>query len=432
MLFLCIFLAFPSNNDLSQVAFNEKLNAQYYKEKIKENTLAREKEISAKNKAFGQLSKEIMPKEDASFDNILKLELEKQINKQLHYQASAIFRDVLSKESVPYNESASASVFDKTRQIDNALIQTALKLKMPLQNIRVNTSYVRSKEHVFYLYQKIYIDIPKTLSQDLWDKNLKEQLSLWANNAKLEKNKNKTKAKILVNKVTTHEIFYNYIEPTAKLSIVIDDLGSNIDQISAFTSLEFPITFSILPDKKYATKLATLGHYAGKEIFLHQPMEDKEKKFIERSSLLISDTKEEIKAKVTRNIKKVPFAVGLNNHTGSGFTANSSGVERFLEVLIEEEPNMAVLDSVTSGKTVLHDKALIYNFKTAKRNVFIDNIQKEEEILKQLDLALSMALNNPNRHVIAIGHPHRETIRALKKWQGYKNDNIQVVDVFSM
>ncbi len=433
LLFLCIFLFFPSNHDALQSALSMQETRAYYAQKVEKSSLAIEKENRSTYKAFGTMNKEPMPKEEASFDNILKLELEKQLNKQLHYQSSYIVRDLLSKESVPYNESASASLFDKTRQIDNALLQTALKLKMPLQNIKVKSSYIKSKEHVFYLYQRIYIDFPHDLSQKVWDKNLQEQLSLWANSAKLQNNKdskNVKKAKVLVNNVATHELFYNYVEPLAKISIVIDDLGSNLDQIASFTSLEFPITFSILPDMRHASKLATIGHFAGKEILLHQPMEDIERKFIERSSLLNNDTKEQLRAKFLRNLEKVPFAIGLNNHTGSGFTANASSVQRFLEVILEENSTLCVLDSVTTGKTRLHDLAQKNSINTARRSVFLDNIEKEEEILKQLDLVLEMALADPSRHVIAIGHPYKATIKALKSWEGYKNENVTIVDVF--
>ncbi len=431
MLFICVFLFFPTSHAIStasQKDFSQKDNIDIFKQSTQKQGIEEEKQ--AYNIARSTLNKKTVEKEKATFENRLKLELEKQLNKQLNYQASTVFRDYLSKESVPYNEGASASLFDKTRQIDNALIQTALKLNVPLQKIKIDSSYVRAKNSTFYLYQKIYIGLPSSVSLAQWNKSLTEQLSLWAHNAKLELDKDKSEAKISVNKLATHELFYAYKENPAKLSIVIDDFGANIEQLTSFLSLDFPITFSVLPDLRNTTKVATLAHYAGSEVLLHQPMEDVEKKFIEKFSLLNTDSKEEIKRKLLRNLEKVPHVIGLNNHTGSGFTANANSVANFLSVLLEEKPSLCVLDSVTTGKTRLHDMALSRSIKTARRNIFLDNIQKEDEILKQLNLALKMALDNPQRHVVVIGHPYKETIAALRQWQGYKHENIEIVNVF--
>ncbi len=431
LLFLGIFAFFPTSKVISITSKPE--SAQEYSVNtlmlnIQQHAIQEEK--NARQIVRGAISKEVAKKEKAHFDDRLKHELEKQINKQLNYQSSNIFRDYISKESVPYNESSSASIFDKTRQIDNALIQTALKLNIPLYKINIDTSYVRTKNNTFYLYQKIYINLPSTISQEQWNQNFKDQLSLWANDAKLEYNSSNFEAKITVNTIETHEFFYSYNKDIAKLSIVIDDFGANVDQLTSFLSLDFPITFSVLPDLRNTTKVATLAHYAGYELFLHQPMEDAERKFIEKSSLLNTDSKEEIKRKFLRNLEKVPHAVALNNHTGSGFTANANSVANFLSVLLEERPELFVLDSVTTGKTRLHDMALSRSIKTARRSVFLDNVQKEEEILKQLDLALQMALENPQRHVVVIGHPYKETIAALRQWQGYKHENVEIVNVF--
>ena len=104
--------------------------------------------------------------------------------------------------------------------------------------------------------------------------------------------------------------------------------------------------------------------------------------------------------------------VGINNHMGSKFTTNEKAVSAVMDEL--EKRGLLFLDSMTSGKSVAWKEAGKHHVPYAVRDVFLDNSRQESDILRQLRLLERRARK---RHVaVAIGHPHKATIIALKKW----------------
>ena len=86
------------------------------------------------------------------------------------------------------------------------------------------------------------------------------------------------------------------------------------------------------------------------------------------------------------------------------------------------------VDSRTTSKTVAYDVAKKLGLKSAERNVFLDDIEDEEEIIKQIELLINTA--KKNGRAIAIGHPRPETIAALEKMlPALKTDGIEIVPV---
>jgi polysaccharide deacetylase 2 family uncharacterized protein YibQ len=70
------------------------------------------------------------------------------------------------------------------------------------------------------------------------------------------------------------------------------------------------------------------------------------------------------------------------------------------------------VDSKTSPKSAGYEMARALGLKCASRQVFLDNVQDEALIGKQLAQAVAVARKNGS--AIAICHPHPATIRALK------------------
>ncbi len=339
------------------------------------------------------------------------------------------FRDVLNTTDLPYDEGESASFFDKVKLIDNALIQTLNRLNIPSDNFSIESTRIKMNNEIYYIHQKIRLNLPEGISKEKWDSALSEQLELWANGATIESQKQNIMTAVYLDKECTHEIYIN-THKTAKISLVIDDLGNGSEALKTFLALDYPVTFSILPRFPKAELYSTIGHFGKYEVFLHQPMSAKDPIFSVPEGFEIDDSQETIKKKLEDNLKRVFYATGINNHTGSLFTANTSGVIKFLTVLKEIRPDMNILDSYTIGSSKLAKLSLQFGFNTATRKVFIDNIQKESEILKQLDYTLSLALEDPQKHIVAIGHPHKATLNALKNWNTYKNVNVEIIHVF--
>ena len=57
----------------------------------------------------------------------------------------------------------------------------------------------------------------------------------------------------------------------------------------------------------------------------------------------------------------------------------------------DKEKEAFFVDSRTSSKTVAYDVAKKLGLKTAERNVFLDDIEDEEEVIKQIELLISTA-----------------------------------------
>ena len=66
--------------------------------------------------------------------------------------------------------------------------------------------------------------------------------------------------------------------------------------------------------------------------------------------------------------------------------------------------------------------------KTARRNVFLDNIEDEEYIKGQIEKLIN--LSQKNGSAIGIGHPHHQTLSALQKMVAViKEKGIEIVPV---
>ena len=65
-----------------------------------------------------------------------------------------------------------------------------------------------------------------------------------------------------------------------------------------------------------------------------------------------------------------------------------------------------------------------------KRDVFLDNEQNVTAVLLQLRKAEALARSRG--HAIAIGHPHQDTLSAIKKWLKEKDDSVSVVPLSTL
>ena len=208
------------------------------------------------------------------------------------------------------------------------------------------------------------------------------------------------------------ESFAEYND-NARLVIIIDDLGNNINIFNKFIQLDFDITYSILPLQVYSFEIAERVNLAGRESMLHQPMQPKEwpKYNPGLGALLIEDDVETIYQKLEINLRTVPYAVGVNNHMGSAYTQYAFGLNVFMEVL--RNRNLFFLDSKTApgdiAKKTSRDHQVVY----LSRNIFLDNIQNNDYISSQLNKAVRIAKRS--KQAIAIGHPYQKTYEVLAR-----------------
>jgi polysaccharide deacetylase 2 family uncharacterized protein YibQ len=199
---------------------------------------------------------------------------------------------------------------------------------------------------------------------------------------------------------------------TCQVAIIVDDMGSSMSEIQSLLSIGLPLTFSVIPALAHSKGVAVSAHDAGAQVMVHMPMEPEgyPKKRLEEIGLLLAMQDAEVEARVNGYFSSVPFAVGANNHMGSRYTQNAEKMGVVLKVL--KEKGMFFLDSRTSPASVGYQTARALGLKCGTRQVFLDNVQNESAIGRQL--AEVVAIARKKGGAIAICHPHPATIRLLK------------------
>jgi polysaccharide deacetylase 2 family uncharacterized protein YibQ len=231
-----------------------------------------------------------------------------------------------------------------------------------------------------------------------------------------------------VRDVATHRVVLKESEPSARrgasrgegdapvIAIVIDDFGyARTDVVTSFLDLPFPISVSVLPGTPYGQTLAAEATAAGKEVLVHLPMEPIGYPEIDPGdgALLLSHSYREIAALTTAAIDGVPGAVGVNNHMGSAFVVDRARIRAAISAIAER--GLFYVDSMTTPESKGYAEAERAGVPTARNNMFIDSLLDEEgriDVRTQLERLKEIA--RTRGHGIGIGHPHPETLRALR------------------
>ena len=197
------------------------------------------------------------------------------------------------------------------------------------------------------------------------------------------------------------------------VAIVIDDMG--IDKIDAarVIALPGPLTIAFM---SYATDLpaqAQAARGAGDEIWMHIPMEPMDGEIDAGPNVLKAGLPpDEIRRRLDWALARLPGIVGVNNHMGSRFTQDAAGMAVVMGEL--RGRGLAFLDSRTIATTVAAAVAGQMGVPHIDRDVFIDNDESVEAVLRQLDELVRVAQRKG--FALAIGHPHPTTIEALQQW----------------
>jgi polysaccharide deacetylase 2 family uncharacterized protein YibQ len=198
-----------------------------------------------------------------------------------------------------------------------------------------------------------------------------------------------------------------------QIALVIDDLGQNPAHFRRLAALGLPFTASILPDLPYSRWTGREAAKRGVEVLLHLPMEPLgyPEKHPGPGSLLVEMSDEEMRDQLSRNLKAVPWATGVNNHMGSRLTSNQPAMELLMGEL--KSRKLFFLDSKTSAQSLAFETAYRFNLPASKRDVFLDAENSREFVQKQLRKLLAMARRKGT--AIAIGHPYGHTLSVLEE-----------------
>jgi len=200
---------------------------------------------------------------------------------------------------------------------------------------------------------------------------------------------------------------------SARLAIILDDLGYDRGATAAVFALPYALTLSVLPNLPHSADVAEEADRRGYQVLLHLPMESANGGAKpEAIELRRGMQPGEVTRLLAEMLETVPHAVGVNNHQGSLATADAPLMAAVMAALRERQ--LFFIDSRTTTATVAYDAAVEARVPAASRKVFLDDIPAREAIRRQLALAARHARQQGS--AIAIGHPYPATLQALEEY----------------
>ncbi len=250
--------------------------------------------------------------------------------------------------------------------------------------------------------------------QDSSDSNLTQsvELALESKERELQKDASKKIEESLGSKCVRHK---------PQLAIIIDDISSFV-QYQAVLRLTYKVTPSIFPQSKFnkdAQKIAKSAPF----FMVHLPLEALNFYQKEHKWLYVGDSKEKIEDYITKIKRDFPHLTYINNHTGSKFTQDARAMTLLLETLAAHKINFVdsrtIANTYTSAFYAEHREALLNPCQRVPlvRDVFLDNTLEIPQITQNLIQAVKIARDQG--YAIAIAHPHRETLLALRNATDY-------------
>ncbi len=215
-----------------------------------------------------------------------------------------------------------------------------------------------------------------------------------------------------------------------QVAIVMDDLGIDRARTRRTMALVAPLTLSFLAYAHDLQAQADHGRGAGHEIWLHVPMEPSSTTIDPGPNVLLTSMPAAERAmSLGWNLDQLNGFVGINNHMGSRFTADSDGMRGVMAEL--KKRGLAFLDSMTTAKSFGHVAAREAGVPFTLRNVFLDHDDNRKAVAGQLHKLEALA--RKHGRALAIGHPREETLAALGPWLTTLNDKgLQLVPASAM
>lgn len=197
---------------------------------------------------------------------------------------------------------------------------------------------------------------------------------------------------------------------SAQVAIIIDDIGYRKSDAQALY-LPGNISYAILPHTPYGKRLALKAQAKNNDVILHIPMESKNGKKLGPGALTSEMNENGIRGSLSHAFAEIPFALGINNHMGSKLTELYQPMAWTMQFLRERD--LVFIDSVTTSASQAEDVAISFGVPSLHRHIFLDNKLEHNYIRRQFKQLIRDAKRYQT--VVAIAHPHPETITSLKK-----------------
>ena len=206
-----------------------------------------------------------------------------------------------------------------------------------------------------------------------------------------------------------------------KLVLIIDDIAVK-EHADMVRSIGLRVTPSIFPATRTHPDTPQIAR--GFEFFMiHLPMQAQHFGRPEIGTLNIGDSFESILARVQKVRADFPRAKFINNHTGSKFTSDAESMIKAYEAF--ERTGFTFVDSRTIASSVVAKIAKKYGKPYIARDVFLDDDTAKSSVKKRLKEAVELAKRRG--FAIAIGHPKKNTIDAIKESKNGLLSEVEVV-----
>ncbi|MHB8830300.1 MAG: divergent polysaccharide deacetylase family protein [Syntrophales bacterium] len=215
---------------------------------------------------------------------------------------------------------------------------------------------------------------------------------------------------------------------TRQVAIIIDDIGFDLRALKKLADIPAPLAFAILPNTPHAAEAAEFLNKGNREILLHLPMEPLSyPKQSPGAGALMADMEEtQIIRQLDENLAAVPHAAGVNNHMGSRFMEDALRLKMVMKEL--KKRGLYFVDSRTSSHSRGKEAAAETGVRFAAKDIFIDHDKGYEAALENLRKAATRADKNNGNPLLLIGHPHADTIRAIKDVLPFwEKEGVQIV-----
>lgn len=191
-------------------------------------------------------------------------------------------------------------------------------------------------------------------------------------------------------------------ERRGNLAILIDDFGYCGEGTAEMLALPISFTAAVMPFSSCTESDAAAVRQAGKEIFIHLPMESLTGKpeWVGEKGIFRSMTDAEIRERVEEAFAILPDAAGVNNHMGSAIMEDERSLSVVMEVL--REKNVPFVDSMTTANSLGSRLAGEAGVVFLERDVFLDSTDSVETVKANLRKAAELALQRG--YALAIGH----------------------------
>ena len=191
--------------------------------------------------------------------------------------------------------------------------------------------------------------------------------------------------------------------------LILDDVGFDNQPLTSAMKIDPNLNFSVLPNAAKAHLFAETLHHNGFEVLCHLPMEPLDPRNSPGENAVTTSMSNEEIARTTReDIASVPYAAGVNNHMGSRATRDARVMTSVLSALPK---GMYFIDSRTAPGSVAEKIAREMKIPTGGRNVFLDDVQREAAVRRQLEELADAA--QQRGVAIGIGHMYDVTVRVL-------------------